>query len=71
MKTKKNKRYKKTKKASKHKKTYKKFNKKGGYLEIDDRLRLQKNQPIPLLKIHYFKLNFTKLYYPTIMFFNV
>ena len=53
MKTKKNKRYKKTKNANRYKKTHKR----GGYLEIDDRLRLQKNKPIPLLKIHYFKLD--------------
>lgn len=53
MKTKKNKKYKKTKKANRYKKTHKR----GGYLEIDDRLRLQENAPIPLLKIHYFKLD--------------
>jgi hypothetical protein len=53
MKTKKYKRYKKTKKANRYKKTHKR----GGYLEIDDRLRLQKNKPIPLLKIYYFKLD--------------
>lgn len=63
MKTKKNKMYKKTKKSkkskktSKHKKTYKKFNKKGGYIEINDRLRLQENAPIPVLNIYYFILD--------------
>jgi len=54
MKTKKNKKIKKSIKSTKYKKTNKKFTKRGGYLEINDRLRLQENEPIPSLNIYYF-----------------
>ena len=56
MKTKKNKKNKKNKKTINTNK-YKKFTKRGGYLEIDDRLRLQENEPIPSLNAFYFRFD--------------